>query len=114
VVALLNFEKGRLLLDGGGYWTVVLAHSYTILGNPSDRYDPTYLHKSLTVYSRLRDLYCFSATSLCSFDNPFVYAVSHLLLRSANRRIVFKEAESVASLIVCSSSRGRLDGSPFE
>ena len=27
------------------YSTMVLAHSYTILGNPSDRYDPTYLQK---------------------------------------------------------------------
>jgi len=47
------------------------------VGSPSDSYDPTHLHKIFR-YSLLCVLYCFSANSLCSFDNPFIYAIIHL------------------------------------
>ena len=64
----------------------------------------TIYHTNISRVSLRCNLYCFSANALCSSGKPSMYAIIHLLLLIANRRMVCNSIESMPLRTVGSSS----------
>ena len=64
----------------------------------------TKYHTNISRVSLRCNLYCFSANALCSSGKPSMYAIIHLLLLIANRRMAFSAIKPMPLKTVGSSS----------